>query len=153
MRTVMSLALLGLVYSPLEAQQVRVSSDQRIGKQRITEFEPVPAPGTRPPGGAGQALGPDGVRPPVFTTQSAKDWKCGKAFTDQDGRRWNLALGQPLKAKPDTVSGWLYEDDGGSLLWFLPSGQVYRPVTAMSSTPTRRLPQPKLPLDFLSSGE
>src|SRR5947209_3446906 len=55
----------------------------------------------------------------------AKDWVCGRCFTDGDGRRWCLIGGPPLSEKPAKVPGWIPKPKEGILYFLTPGGSMF----------------------------
>ena len=56
----------------------------------------------------------------------AKDWRCGREFTDEDGNRWRLMSGSPLAQKPNQVPGWTLRTADGRQLFLTTTGALYR---------------------------
>jgi hypothetical protein len=101
------------------------------GKQSITTLDTIKPPpdlkvgeGVKPPPVEGkQEFGSAWARGVVL---DAKDWLCGRCFTDEFGRRWCLVYGAPFAEKPGAVSGWLLHPVDGGLHFYSTNGRLYR---------------------------
>jgi hypothetical protein len=107
-----------------QAQNVKVNS-RTLGKQRITEFAPVSPPDIAnvPPGELKNA------------EMTAKNWICGKQFTDADGTIWRLRAGSAESAKPDKVIGWMAYGKDNSRVFVSVNGGVFVPYVVPAGNP------------------
>ncbi len=109
-----------------------------LGQQVITEIPPPPPPATKPKLVPGGDLKPGEAKPAKL---NAKDWVCGRCFTDGSGRRWCLASGSPHSKKPAVLPGWLMRDKSGRLSFMTTNGSLYRPYPGVG-VPVPRVPAP-----------
>jgi hypothetical protein len=119
--TYLTLALL-VTSVTVQAQDRFVIQTVKCGNQVITTIDKVTPPVVLPGPGAA-ALPPEASATPVVL--QARDWLCGRCFTDELARRWCLAYGPPLAAKPGNVSGWLLRPTNGRLYFFTASGSLF----------------------------
>jgi hypothetical protein len=113
-----------------QAQDPMITNTQKNGKQVITTIDKVTAPSMAPgqPVGPGQKLLVDASAMPVVL--QARDWRCGRAFTDEFNRRWQMVYGMPMNAKPPVVNGWLMRATDQRLYFFSTSGGLFLNVNA-----------------------
>ncbi len=52
----------------------------------------------------------------------AKNWSCGKRFTDGENRIWYLVHGDPVNKKPEKLAGWEIESKKGDRPLFMTTG-------------------------------
>jgi hypothetical protein len=119
--TCLTLALL-VTSGTVQAQERIVIHCQKCGNQVITTIDRVTPPVVLPGPGAA-ALPPEASATPVLL--QARDWQCGRCFTDELDRRWCLAYGPPLATKPGNVSGWLLRPTNQRLYFFTASGSLF----------------------------
>ena len=129
--------------APTSAQDVMIRS-QKDGRQRITTFSPVT------PYEPGKAEPNRPLDPPAGESKRlemlAKNWICGRQFTDADGHIWRLRAGTPETAKPDKVVGLLIRGRDNSLVFVSVNGGVFVPYTpAPGAIPLKKLQEQLLP--------
>ena len=82
----------------------RSGSTGRIGQFVTTTIDVLQAPPVLGKQAFGKATATGVVLP-------ARDWRCGRYFTDDLGRRWVLVYGLPYTEKPEAISR-LVDPDG-----------------------------------------
>jgi hypothetical protein len=90
-------------------------------RSRITEICKVPAGpmlGMPTPQGAGVPAG-------QAITLQCRDWEGGRVFTDQAGRRWQLASPVPLRQAPQQLTGTLFRGPDGQSLFMTSDRLVF----------------------------
>jgi hypothetical protein len=118
-------AILGAVAVALAAGGAWGADEYRVrerkdGKQRITTIERVPAGEQKP--------GEPGAAPADALTMEATNWRCGRAFTDGEQKRWYLVQGEPYSEKPLQVKGQVVKAESGKLYFKTEGGRVYARV-------------------------
>lgn len=100
--------------APAMAQSpIIVKSEQKIGKQVVTDVNQVEPPkGTTDPA----------------TMLESKDWKCGRQFTDGNGRVWQLVLGAPDSTMGPAIAGWIISLPENRQAFLTTDGRFYARV-------------------------
>jgi hypothetical protein len=117
------LAVVALVASATASRAQTVIVDtQKDGKQRITNLTPAEPP--RVVNNQSFDPAPAEAKGAVL---NAKNWLCGKQFTDDNGKTWRLHVGTPETANGAQVSGWMIRGRDGSLVFVSANGGVFVP--------------------------
>jgi hypothetical protein len=90
-----------------------------MGSQKTTTITPAPpAPSV--------VVHKDMGGPPASgVVLTACDWRCGRCFTDDCGRRWCQVCGCPVCPQPELLKGWLLPADCGRLYFLSTCGRLY----------------------------
>ncbi len=122
MKTCVQWALAGVLALGLIGQaagQVVTSQTIKDKKMKYTNYFVL----TPPPVTGKSAFGPATAKGVVL---AARDWKCGRSFTDDQGRHWNLVHGVSYTKNPQGVSGWLVQPENQPLEFLSTSGRLFR---------------------------
>src|SRR5712691_9859739 len=90
----------------VQAQDRYIIREQKMGSQKTTTIQRVTPPPIR-----GQAE-MDGVTA-TSVVLTARDWRGGRCFTDELGRRWCLVFGVALDNQPEQLAGWIIRTEDG----------------------------------------
>jgi hypothetical protein len=137
MRILLALAGVAVLSLAVAADDRVVTKTTKVGKQSITTFETLKPPSGPPPlFGKGDKVKPDPDKDKVqpdfgnawakAVVLDAKNWQCGRYFTDEEGRRWVLVYGAPYADKPGGLSGWLLQPENARLHFFTTTGRLFR---------------------------
>lgn len=123
MRPVLLASALCLIAPSLALSQPIVQTVKKDGKQVITEIEQVEPP---PPVKGQPDAGKGTASSVVF---KANNWKCGREFTDEKGRRWRMTAGTPYASPPPAaLSGWHIVTEDGRNSFYTTGGKLFAQV-------------------------
>jgi hypothetical protein len=91
----------------------------KSGRQVITELEQIKPP----PPVDGKVVVPGASATSIVMI--ARDWRCGRFFSDDQGRRWMLASGPVMTQRPENLSGWRLVTVDGQYSFFTVTGRLF----------------------------